>query len=170
MKIEGLDKYFDRTRGQSWCRPEEKVSEFKGGKKKIVERKLYPGYLVVHMEINDETWFAGSRDVRHRRLHRRGRQAVADAAARSGPDRARREEEESDEAPKLDIKFKVGDRVKIKEGTFENFEGEVGRHRRGQSGKSHGDDQHLRPQYAGRIGILANRRRFNRVTRSSPQR
>ena len=33
------------------------VTEFKGGKKKIVKKKLYPGYIVVHMIINDETWF-----------------------------------------------------------------------------------------------------------------
>ena len=37
--------------------PTEKVTEFKGGKKKVIKRKLYPGYLVVHMEINDDTWF-----------------------------------------------------------------------------------------------------------------
>jgi transcriptional antiterminator NusG len=34
-------------------------------------------------------------------------------------------EEKSDEAPRLKINFKKGDRVKINEGTFENFEGEV---------------------------------------------
>ena len=36
-----------------------------------------------------------------------------------------KQEEKSDEAPKLKISFNEGDRVKIKEGTFENFEGEV---------------------------------------------
>ena len=35
-------------------------------------------------------------------------------------------EEESTDAPKLDIKFAVADRVKVKDGTFEGFEGEVG--------------------------------------------
>ena len=37
--------------------PTEKVTEFKGGKKRVIKRKLYPGYLVVHMEINEDTWF-----------------------------------------------------------------------------------------------------------------
>jgi len=41
--------------------PTEKVTEFKGGKKKVIKRKLYPGYLVVHMEINDDTWFLVAR-------------------------------------------------------------------------------------------------------------
>ena len=36
------------------------------------------------------------------------------------------DEEVSDDSPKLDIKFKTGDRVKVKDGTFEGFEGEVG--------------------------------------------
>ena len=35
------------------------------------------------------------------------------------------EEEETAEAPKLDIRFSSGDKVKVKEGNFENFEGEV---------------------------------------------
>ena len=35
------------------------------------------------------------------------------------------EEEETDEAPKLDIRFAKGDKVKVKEGNFESFEGEV---------------------------------------------
>ena len=36
-----------------------------------------------------------------------------------------KQEEKTDEAPKLKINFSVGDRVKINEGTFDNFEGEV---------------------------------------------
>jgi transcriptional antiterminator NusG len=36
-----------------------------------------------------------------------------------------KQEEKPDESPKLTIKFNQGDRVKIKEGTFENFEGNV---------------------------------------------
>ena len=35
------------------------------------------------------------------------------------------EDEETDEAPKLDIQFQLEDKVKVKEGTFEGFEGEV---------------------------------------------
>ncbi|MEM9659180.1 MAG: transcription termination/antitermination NusG family protein, partial [Planctomycetota bacterium] len=53
IAIEGLDDYFGDV-----VVPTEKVTEFKGGKKKVVERKLYPGYIVVRMHINDDTWFA----------------------------------------------------------------------------------------------------------------
>jgi transcription termination/antitermination protein NusG len=104
--------------------PTEKVTEFKGGKKKVIKRKLYPGYLVVHMEINDDTWFL----VRETP----GIGDFTGAAGRPSPmlphEVSRivaKQEEKSEKAPKLKIAFRTGDRVKINEGTFENFEGEV---------------------------------------------
>jgi transcriptional antiterminator NusG len=119
MRIEGYDKFFDQV-----IVPTEKVTEFKGGKKKVVERKLYPGYIVVHMHINDDTWFAV-----------RETSGVGDFTGAGGkptpmlPSEVARiiqtEEEETSEAPKLDIKFSAGDKIKVKEGNFENFEGEV---------------------------------------------
>ncbi len=118
-KIQGLDKYFGDV-----IVPTETVTEFKGGKKRIVKRKLYPGYIVVNMEINDETWFL-VRDT----------PGIGDFTGAAGkpvpmqPHEVARilakEEEKTAEAPKLKIGFKPGDRVKINEGTFENFEGEV---------------------------------------------
>jgi transcription termination/antitermination protein NusG len=120
VAIAGLDRYFDEV-----IVPTEKVTEFKGGKKRVVKRKLYPGYLVVHMEINDDTWFL----VRETP----GIGDFTGAAGRPSPmlphEVARivaKQEEKSEKAPKLKIAFRNGDRVKIKEGTFENFEGEVG--------------------------------------------
>jgi transcription termination/antitermination protein NusG len=104
--------------------PTEKVTEFKGGKKKVIKRKLYPGYLVVHMEINDDTWFLV-----------RETPGIGDFTGAAGhpspmlPHEVERivakHEEKSEKAPKLKIAFREGERVKIKEGTFESFEGEV---------------------------------------------
>lgn len=119
VAIEGLDKYVGEV-----IVPTEKVTEFKAGKKKVVERKLYPGYIVVHMHINDDTWFAVRETT--------GIGDFTGAGGRPSPmlphEVARivqTEEEESAETPKLDIKFKTGDRVKVKDGTFEGLEGEV---------------------------------------------
>jgi transcriptional antiterminator NusG len=119
MKIEGYERYFDKA-----IVPTEKVTEFKAGKKKVVERKLYPGYIVVHMHINDDTWFAV-----------RETSGVGDFTGAGGKPTPmlahevakiiQTEEEETEEAPKLDIKFATGDKVKVKEGNFESFEGEV---------------------------------------------
>jgi transcription termination/antitermination protein NusG len=104
--------------------PTEKVTEFKGGKKKVTKRKLYPGYLVVNMEINDDTWFLARETP--------GIGDFTGAAGRPSPmlphEVARivsKQEEKSEKAPKLKISFREGERVKINEGTFENFEGDV---------------------------------------------
>ena len=36
--------------------PVHEVVELKGGKEKITEKKFFPGYILVEMEMNDETW------------------------------------------------------------------------------------------------------------------
>ncbi len=119
IAVEGLEDYFGDV-----VVPVEKVTEFKGGKKKVVQRKLYPGYIVVHMCINDDTWFAV-----------RETSGIGDFTGSGGkptpmlPHEVARiiqtEEEETEEAPKLNISFAVGEQVKVKEGNFESFEGEV---------------------------------------------
>ena len=88
------------------------------------KRKLYPGYLVVRMEINEDTWFM----VRETP----GIGDFTGSAGKPTPMLASevskiiaKHEEKADEAPKPRFAFSVGDRVKINEGTFENFEGEV---------------------------------------------
>jgi transcription termination/antitermination protein NusG len=119
IAVEGLDEYFGDV-----IVPVEKVTEFKGGKKKVVERKLYPGYIVVQMCINDNTWFAV-----------RETSGIGDFTGSGGKptpmlthEVARiihKEKEDRGESPKLNIQFQLEDRVKIKEGTFEGFEGDV---------------------------------------------
>jgi len=119
VKIAGLDYYFGDV-----IIPTEKVTEVKGGKKRVVKRKLYPGYLVAHMEINDDTWFLV-----------RETPGIGDFTGAAGqptpmlPHEVEailaKSEEKQEEQPKLQIGFKAGDRVKINEGTFENFEGDV---------------------------------------------
>lgn len=119
VAIAGLERYFGDV-----IVPTETVTEFKGGKKKTVKRKLYPGYLVVHMEINDDTWFVV-----------RETPGIGDFTGTIGrptpmlPNEVAkiisRQEEATAEVPRIDIRVLKGDRVKIKEGTFENFEGEV---------------------------------------------
>ncbi len=119
VAIAGLDHYFGDV-----IVPTEKVTEFKGGKKRVSRRKLYPGYLVVHMEINDDTWFLV-----------RETPGIGDFTGAAGhptpmlPHEVSRilakQEEKSEKAPKLKIAFSPGDQVKINEGTFENFEGAV---------------------------------------------
>ena len=118
-RIAGLEYYFSEV-----IVPTEKVTEFKGGKKRVTKRKLYPGYLVVHMEINDDTWFLV-----------RETPGIGDFTGAAGhptpmlPHEVSKilskQEEKHEKTPKLKIAFNPGDQVKINEGTFENFEGSV---------------------------------------------
>ncbi len=121
VAVAGLDDYFGDI-----LVPTEDVAEFKNGKRKVIKRKLYPGYIVVNMAINDDTWFLV-----------RETPGIGDFTGAAGKPtpmlpheverivKSVRPDEEGTEAIKTAIPFKVGDRVRIKEGTFENFEGDV---------------------------------------------
>ena len=119
IRMQGLERHFGEV-----IVPKEQVTEFKSGKKRVVSRKLYPGYILVNMILNDESWYL----VRETG----GIGDFTGSAGRPSPmlpqDVAKllnKTEVKADEAPRLKINFKKGDRVKITEGTFENFEGEV---------------------------------------------
>ncbi|MEX1223464.1 MAG: transcription termination/antitermination protein NusG [Pirellulales bacterium] len=120
VKLAGLENYFDQI-----LVPVEKITEFKGGKKKIVKRKKYPGYIVVRMALNDDSWFVVRETA--------GIGDFTGSAGRPSPMLPNEvsqivekpEVEGTEEQPRLSIPFKLGDRVKINEGTFENFEGDV---------------------------------------------
>jgi len=122
VKVEGLEDYFGEI-----LVPTEDVREFtKTGKQRVVKRKLYPGYIVVHMAINDDTWFAV-----------RETPGIGDFTGSAGKPtpmlqheierilKAAKPDEDDDKEIKTTIKFKQGDRVRVKEGHFENFEGEI---------------------------------------------
>ncbi len=109
--------------------PTESVSEIKGGKKKVIQRKLYPGYLMVEMHLDEEgkipeaVWFviretAGIGDFV-------GSDRTPVAMDAHEVDRILVGMRKTDERPALRINFKVGDRVKINEGPFESYNGVV---------------------------------------------
>ena len=107
--------------------PTEDIAEFtKTGKRRVVKKKLYPGYLMVNMIISDDSWFIvretpGIGDF----TGPAGKPAPMD---RVDVERILRTSEDSDEDEsqvKTAIPFKAGDRVRVKDGYFENFEGEV---------------------------------------------
>jgi len=123
VKMAGYEPYFGDI-----LVPTEDVREFtKSGKQRIVKRKLYPGYIVVKMAINDDTWFL----VRETPGIGDFTGAAGKPAALSADEikriieTTRPPEDEESEEPKTAIKFNVGDRVRVKEGYFQNYEGEV---------------------------------------------
>jgi transcriptional antiterminator NusG len=102
--------------------PTENVSEVKKGQQRVVEKRLWPGYLLLKMKLTDDAWH-----------HVKKTQGVVDFLGGEHPTALTdREVEEtlSDLETKKQVvtqkhKFKVGDRVKIIEGVFVNFIGTV---------------------------------------------
>jgi transcriptional antiterminator NusG len=120
VKIQGLQRYFGQI-----VVPTEKITEIRNNKKRVVERKTYPGYIMVQMELNEKTWFLV-----------RETPGVGDFVGAHGtPTKMtdaevnqmlhQEEEKTTAETPKVRIDVERGDRVKIKDGPFENFEGTV---------------------------------------------
>lgn len=122
IKIEGLERYFGDV-----VVPTEDIAEFtKTGKRRVVKKKLYPGYIMVNMAINDDTWFAvretaGIGDF----TGSAGRPAAMDPADVERILKLGADEDDGDQQVKTAIPFSVGDRVRVKDGYFQNFEGDV---------------------------------------------
>jgi transcriptional antiterminator NusG len=122
VKMEGMQDYFHQI-----VVPTEDVVEFtRAGKRRIAKRKLLPGYIMVNMVINDDTWFlvretAGISDFT----------GTAGTPMPMNPADVERfitkpASSDDDEQPmKTAIPYRSGDRVRVKEGNFENQEGEV---------------------------------------------
>ncbi len=102
--------------------PTENVSEVKRGQQHIVEKKLWPGYLLVKMVLNDESWSYVKNTV-----------GVIDFLGGDAPTALTDREVElimqDLESKKGRVtekhKFQVGDRVKIIDGVFVNFLGTI---------------------------------------------
>lgn len=121
IKIEGLERYFDEI-----VIPTEEVAEFTSGKRRVVKRKLYPGYILVHMAINDDTWFLvretpGVGDF----TGSVGKPTPMDPADVERILKKTAKQAEGGAPVKTAIPFKPSDRVRVKDGYFQNFEGEV---------------------------------------------
>jgi transcriptional antiterminator NusG len=107
--------------------PMEDVVEFKGGKKVTVQKKVFPGYLLVRSELDDDTWGAirntpgvtgfvgpGTRPSPLSRREVEGILQVKAEGAEAAPKRTR---------PRLE--YETGETVRVKEGPFADFSGQV---------------------------------------------
>ncbi len=103
--------------------PTEEVVEIKKGAKVNSERKFFPGYILVKMEMSDECWhvvrntprvsgFLGSRNKP---------QPISDAEA----ERIIKQMEEGIERPQTVVDFEVGEQIRVIDGPFASFVGVV---------------------------------------------
>src|SRR5581483_2595266 len=107
--------------------PMEDVIEFKNGKKVVVQKKVFPGYLLVRAELDDDSWYvirntpgvtgfvgAGSKPSP---LSRRDVEKFLIVAAGDEQVRAQRGK------PRLE--YEIGETVRVREGPFADFSGEI---------------------------------------------
>ena len=103
--------------------PVEEVVELRRGAKVQAERKFFPGYVLVKMEMTDETWHLVKNTPKVTGfLGGKGRPtAISDAEA----DRILHQVQEGIERPKRSIIFEIGEQVRVSDGPFTSFNGLV---------------------------------------------
>ena len=102
--------------------PTENVAEVKGGERKIVEKRLWPGYILVRMSLTDESW-----------MYIKDSTSVIDFLGGGKPEPLTQKEVEEilselkDKKEEVVLKhqYNEGDAVKIIDGVFVNFVGNV---------------------------------------------
>ena len=105
--------------------PVEEVVEMKGGQKNISERKFFPGYVLVQMDMSDETWHLVKNTAKVTGF-------VGGAPVRRPPPISEKEVQailhqiqQGVEKPKPKVLFETGEAVRVKEGPFTDFHGSV---------------------------------------------
>jgi transcription termination/antitermination protein NusG len=124
VKIEGLEEKVGRI-----LVPTERVRSMKGGVRRESERKLYPGYVFIELELDkngmipEDVWFLIKET-----------EGVGDFIGSNGKptpmslkdeQKMLEEAERPEEAPSLKTEYVKGDKIKVTNGAFQNFEGEV---------------------------------------------
>jgi len=103
--------------------PTEEVVEVKRGAKVSSERKFFPGYVLIKMDLDDETWHLVKNTAKVTGfLGGRGRPSPISEAEAA---RIMRQVQEGIERPKPSITFEVGEQVRVSDGPFTSFNGVV---------------------------------------------
>ena len=102
--------------------PTEKKIRVKGGKRVVEEEKVYPGYVLVEMIVNDESWFVVRNTPRVTGFVGRGTQPVPLTQDEYDSLMKRM----SNETVKHKVDLAAGDQIIITDGPFKDLEGKVG--------------------------------------------
>ena len=119
IKREGLEQYFGKI-----LVPTEEVIEMRMGQQRKSERKFFPGYVLVQMELNDLTWhlvknvprvlgFIGGSSDKPSPITEKEAMAILDRV------------EEGVNKPKPKVLFEVGEVIRIIDGPFKEFNGSI---------------------------------------------
>ena len=104
--------------------PVEEVVEMRAGQKTVTERKFFPGYVLVEMEMNDESWHLVKSTPKVTGF-------VGGTANKPAPisdkevEKIMQQMQEGVEKPRPKVLFEIGEVVRVKEGPFTDFHGSV---------------------------------------------
>lgn len=102
---------------QEICVPTETVTEIKDNKKREVERKIFPGYVIVKMVLTDESWYV-VRNIR-------GCTGFVGPSSKPIPLTDAEVAKLGVETKQVEVSYEVGDSVRIIDGPLEGFVGTV---------------------------------------------
>ena len=104
--------------------PTEEVVEIKNGQKRTTERKFFPGYVLVEMVMDDDTWHL----VKHTNKVTGFVGGAKNRPASISEDEVMKivnQMQEGTDKPRHKVEFEVGEYVRVKEGPFTDFNGTV---------------------------------------------
>lgn len=101
--------------------PKEKKIKIKNGKRKVVEEKIYPGYVLVEMVVTDDSWYVVRNTPNVTGFVGAGTTPVPVSLGEIEALKKKAGEEE----PQYKIEVKAGEAVKIIDGPFKDFDGKV---------------------------------------------
>jgi transcriptional antiterminator NusG len=119
ISLAGMDDFFDEV-----LVPTEEVLEMRAGQKRKSERKFFPGYVLVHMELNDDTWHLVKNTPRVMGF-------IGGTAERPAPitdveaNKILQRMEASEETPTHKTVYEPGEMVRVIDGPFNDFTGTV---------------------------------------------
>lgn len=119
IQRQGMQEFFGRV-----LVPVEEVVELKSGQKSISERKFFPGYVLVGMEMNDESWHLDKSTPKVTGF-------VGGTANKPSPisekevEKIMQQMQDGVEKPRPKVLFEPGEVVRVKDGPFTDFHGSV---------------------------------------------
>ena len=114
----GMDDFFEEI-----LVPTEEVIEMRRGQKVSSERKFFPGYVLVKMELSDDTWHLVKNTPKVTGFL--GNRGQPSPISQVEADRILRQVQEGVERPKPSVTFEIGETVRVADGPFTSFIGLV---------------------------------------------
>jgi transcriptional antiterminator NusG len=105
--------------------PTEEVVEMRKGAKVAAERKFFPGYVLVRMDMTDDTWHLVKNTPKVTGFLGGGRGNKPSPVSQAEVDRIMKQVQEGIERPRPSITFEVGEQVRVCDGPFQSFSGTV---------------------------------------------